>query len=156
MVRQKGWLTGAYAAKTGGALPFRSRPMAREQWSIAGCCRQTARSASRNFERISLPHHRSGWRQTEYQRPRFSSCHLGSEQSFLTIAAEACGSAGGGGVALEHAANATVTIAMISTRNKVLPFPPPDTAVGISAFSRCDCQADSGPDPPFAKNRRSL
>src|ERR1700746_2588961 len=130
--------------------------MAREQWSIAGCCRRTARSALRNFERIVLLHHRSGWRETEYQRPRFSSCHLGSEQSFLTIAAEACGSAGGGGVALEHAANATATIAMIPTRNSASPFSPPNAAVGISAFSGCDRQARSEQNPPFAKNWRSL
>ena len=53
---------------------------------------------------------RSGWRQTEYHKPRFSSRHFGSSQSFLSRAAEACGSEGGTGVVSdEHAAT---TIAM--------------------------------------------
>src|SRR6516162_11226169 len=59
-------------------------------------------------------HQRSGWRQTEYQRPRFSSRQCGSEQSFLRIAADAVGSEGGGGVAgPEHAANAPIASARI-------------------------------------------
>ena len=106
--RQKVWRIGAFAARMAEALPFRSHPMHRPWWSIAGSCRQTARSVSRNFKRSRHAHQRSGWRQTEYQRPRFSCCHFGSEQSFFRIAAEAVGSEGGGGVELEHAARATI------------------------------------------------
>src|SRR5215469_5928781 len=59
-------------------------------------------------------HQRRGWRQTEYQRPRFSSRQCGSEQSFLRVSASAVGSEGGG-VAdeSEHAAKMTIMTAMI-------------------------------------------
>src|SRR5690348_9618843 len=90
------------------ASPSRSPPMRRLWWSIAGYSRQTAKNASRNSEEIGHPHQRNDWRQTEYQRPRFSSCHFGSEQSFFRIAAEAVGSEGGAGVELEHAVRTTI------------------------------------------------
>ena|SRR5215472_3622292 len=63
---------------------------------------------------VSSVHHRKGWRQTEYQRPRFSSRQCGSEQSFLRVSASAVGSEGGG-VAdeSEHAAKMTIMTAMI-------------------------------------------
>src|SRR5580700_6335163 len=67
----------------------------------------------------TTPHQRSDWRQTEYQRPRFSCCHFGSEQSFFRIAAEAVGSEGGGGVELEHAARATISAARIPSLTSV-------------------------------------
>ena len=57
---------------------------------------------------------RSGWRQTEYQRPKFSSRQCGSAQFFLRIAASAVGSEGGGGTdGPEHAARATIMTAIM-------------------------------------------
>src|SRR3974390_3359444 len=60
-------------------------------------------SAASTQPRAAGDHQRSGGRQTEYQRPRFSSFHFGSSQSFLRSAADACGSEGGTGVSEEHA-----------------------------------------------------
>src|SRR6266850_4917453 len=56
---------------------------------------------------------RNGGRQTEYHRPRFSSFHFGSAQSFLRSAAEAVGSAGGVDVELEEHAAAAIARARI-------------------------------------------
>src|SRR5215472_12019066 len=78
---------------------------------------------------VSSVHQRRGWRQTEYQRPRFSSRQCGSEQSFLRIAASAVGSEGGG-VAdePEHAARAMRMMATIPGLTSAPPFiRPPDS-----------------------------
>lgn len=58
-------------------------------------------------------HQRNGWRQTEYQRPKFSSFHFGSSQSFLRSAADACGSECGTGTVLDEHAATTVASARI-------------------------------------------
>ena|SRR5215467_7347386 len=64
-------------------------------------------------KRLGL-YQRKGWRQTEYQSPKFSSRQCGSEQSFLRVSASAVGSEGGG-VAdeSEHAAKTTIMTAII-------------------------------------------
>ena len=117
--------------------------------SIAGFCRPTARNASRNSERW-LGHQRSGWRQTEYQRPRFSSRHFGSEQSFLRIAAEAVGSEGGGGVELEHAAKRDQQGGQNSwSHQRVSSSSQPDMTTGFSARARRNCKP-----PAEAASRR--
>ena len=81
------------------------------------------------FQKIlnrALIYHRNDGRQTEYQRPRFSSRQCGSEQSFLRVAASALGSEGGGGAELEHAARAMTTAAIIPG----LTSAPPSLAAG--------------------------
>lgn len=89
-----------------------------------------------NYMRI---HQRSDGRQTEYQRPRFSSRQCGSEQSFLRIAASAVGSEGGGCAELEHAARATIAMAKIAG----LTSAPPWLLSGCRILGACnpDCKS---------------
>ena len=65
---------------------------------------------------------RSGCRHTEYHRPRFSSFHFGSAQSFLRSAAEAVGSEGGADVVLEEHAAATIARARIPDLTSASPY----------------------------------
>ena len=110
--KAKGYAYWSVRCKDGRSFAIQSHRSRRRQPLIASSWWVPARSASRSSERAHRQppsagdHQRIGWRQTEYQRPRFSSFHFGSSQSFLRSAADACGSEGGTGVLEEHPATA--------------------------------------------------
>src|SRR6516164_1788980 len=98
-------------------------------------------------------HQRSGWRQTEYQRPRFSSRQCGSEQSFLRVSASAVGSEGGG-VAdeSEHAAKAAIMTAIIPGLTSAPPFTP-RRILGVRSR---DCKPSRTASSEAVRGKRSL
>src|SRR6516164_3155094 len=98
-------------------------------------------------------HQRSGWRQTEYQRPRFSSRQCGSEQSFLRVSASAVGSEGGG-VAdeSEHAAKTAIMTAIIPGLTARLLSP----RRWILGASSRDCKPGRTASSEAVRGKRSL
>src|SRR6516165_5010417 len=80
-------------------------------------------SAASTQPRAAGDHQRSGGRQTEYQRPRFSSFHFGSSQSFLRSAADSFVSEDGTGVVLEEHAATTIARATIPVLISASPDP---------------------------------
>src|SRR6516225_8915145 len=105
---------GACAARTVGALLCKSHRSRWQRRRIAVRLKAPARNALKSSEPDAQAegYQRSGWRQTEYHKPRFSSRHFGSSQSFLRSAADACGSEAGTG-AVSDDEHAATTIAMI-------------------------------------------
>src|SRR5215472_14731294 len=103
-------------------------------------------------KRLGL-YQRKGWRQTEYQSPKFSSRQCGSEQSFLRVSASAVGSEGGG-VAdeSEHAAKTTIMTAIIPGLTARLLSP----RRWILGASSRDCKPGRTPSSPAVRGKRSL